>query len=106
MLKNYFRIALRNIIRQKVFAGINITGLIVGIAACLLLFTIIKYELSYDKFQPDFHRIYHVVTQDKLSDGFKYTPGVPIPALDALRWICLRLELVVYTQVLEVRLLF
>ena len=85
MLKNYFKIALRNIARHKVFAAINISGLAIGIAACLLLFTVIKYELSYDKFQPNFKNIYHVVTRDKHSDGFEYNPGVPIPALDALR---------------------
>ena len=85
MLKNYLKIALRNIARHKVFAAINISGLAIGIAACLLLFTVIKYELSYDKFQPNFKNIYHVVTRDKHSDGFEYNPGVPIPALDALR---------------------
>ena len=85
MLKNYLKIALRNIARHKVFAAINISGLAIGIAACLLLFTVIKYELSYDKFQLNFKNIYHVVTRDKHSDGFEYNPGVPIPALDALR---------------------
>jgi putative ABC transport system permease protein len=78
-------IGIRNLIRHKVFAAINISGLAIGIAACLLLFTVIKYELSYDKFQPRYDRIYHVATRDKLADGFKYTPGVPIPALEALR---------------------
>ena len=52
MLKNYFKIALRNLARHKAFAVINITGLAIGIAACLLLFTVVNYELSYDKFQP------------------------------------------------------
>jgi len=85
MIKNYFKIAFRNLIRHKVFSVINITGLAIGIAACLLLFTVVKYELSYDTFQPNYKRIYHVVTQDKFSDGITYNPGVPVPALDALR---------------------
>src|SRR3954471_7601815 len=52
MLNNYFRIAWRNVIRHKAYAAINISGLAVGIAASLLLFTVIKYELSYDTYQP------------------------------------------------------
>lgn len=85
MIKNYLKIAFRNLQRHKAFSVINITGLAIGIAACLLLFTIVKYELSYDNFQPNYKRIYHVVTQDKFSDGITYNPGIPVPALDALR---------------------
>ncbi len=85
MLKNYFKIAFRNLIRHKGYAAINISGLAVGIAACLVLFLVVSYELSYDKFQPNYKRIYHVVTQYKFSDGMTYNPGVPYPALDALR---------------------
>ena len=50
MFKNYFKIAVRNVVRHKGYAAINVTGLAVGIAACLLLFTVVSYELSYDKF--------------------------------------------------------
>src|SRR5450631_4902340 len=85
MVRNYFKMTLRNIIRHKAFSIINISGLAIGIAACLLLFTVVKYELSYDTFQPNYKRIYHVVTQDKFSDGITYNPGVPVAALDALR---------------------
>ena len=85
MFKNYFKIAIRNIARHKAFAAINISGLAIGIAACLLLFTVITYELSYDKFQPNYKRIYHIVTADKRADNDKLTPGIPIPALAALR---------------------
>ncbi|MDQ2721447.1 MAG: ABC transporter permease [Bacteroidota bacterium] len=85
MIKNYLKIALRNLSRHKAFSIINIAGLAIGIASCLLLFTVIKYELSYDKFQPDYKQIYHVVTQDKFENGITYNPGIPIPALKALR---------------------
>lgn len=85
MLKNYFRIALRNLKGHKAFSVINIAGLAVGIASCLLLFTVVKYELSYEKFQPEYPQIYHVVSSDKFSDGTTYNPGVPFPAVDALR---------------------
>lgn len=79
------KIAFRNLVTHKAFSFINITGLAIGIASCLLLFTVVRYELSYDKFQPNYDQVYHVVTQDKNSDGITYTPGVPFPALEALR---------------------
>src|SRR6185437_15451643 len=85
MIKNYLKIALRNITAHKAFSIINIAGLAIGIASCLLLFTVVKYELSYDRFQPNYHRIYHVVTQNNFSDGITYNSGVPVPTLIALR---------------------
>lgn len=85
MIKNYLKIALRNLKRHKAFSFINITGLAIGIASCLLLFTVVKYELSYDKFQPGYNNIYRVVTEDKTADGVLHTPGIPFPALEALR---------------------
>ncbi|MEO5889872.1 MAG: ABC transporter permease, partial [Ferruginibacter sp.] len=85
MIKNYFKIALRNIIRHKGYSIINITGLAIGIAACLLLFLVVNYETGYDKFQPNYKRIYHVVTQDKYAEGITYNSGVPVPVLEALR---------------------
>jgi ABC-type antimicrobial peptide transport system permease subunit len=85
MFKNYFKIAVRNIVKHKAYAAINITGLAVGIAACVLLFTVVRYELSYDKFQTNYNRIYRIVTKDDYADGVDYTPGVPFPALEAVR---------------------
>jgi predicted permease len=85
MIKNYFKIALRNLARHKAFSIINITGLAIGIASCLLLFTVLTYELSYDKFQPAYSRIHHVITKDVKAGDTDYTPGIPFPALDALR---------------------
>ena len=85
MLLNYIKIAFRNIARHKGYAAINITGLSIGIAACLLLFLVIRYETSYDKFQPNYDNIYHVATSDKSEDGEQFTPGVPFPALETFR---------------------
>ncbi len=85
MFRNYVKIAFRNLVRHKAFSVINIAGLAIGIASCLLLFTVVKYELSYDTFQPNYSRIHQVVTQTKTQDEFFYTPGIPFPALEALR---------------------
>lgn len=61
MLKNYIKIAIRNIQRQKVFSFINITGLSVGMACCMLIFLFIRDELSYDQFHVKKDRIYRLL---------------------------------------------
>ena len=52
MFKNYFKTAWRNLVRQKSNSVINITGLVVGLAAFLLIFLVIQYEQSFDNFHP------------------------------------------------------
>src|SRR5438477_3339866 len=68
MLINYFRIAWRNITRQKGYSVINITGLAIGIAACLLILQYVSFELSYENFQTNKDRIYRV-QQDRYDNG-------------------------------------
>lgn len=85
MIKNYFKIAWRNIIRHKAHSFINISGLTVGIAACLLIFVIVQYELSFNTDQPNYKNIYHVVTEQKRSDGSGFTVGNQAPSIDAYR---------------------
>ena len=68
MIKNYFKIAWRNIVRQKGYAGINIVGLAIGIAACLLILQYVSFELSYEDFQVNKDRIYRV-RQDRYDNG-------------------------------------
>jgi putative ABC transport system permease protein len=85
MLKNYFKIAWRNILRHKGYSAINIAGLTVGIAACLLIFVIIQFELSFNTFNPNYKNIYRVTTQEKHESETTTNPGVAVPATDALR---------------------
>lgn len=68
MLRNYFTIALRNVAKNKVFSAINIFGLSIGLAACLLIFQFVSFELSYDKFHDKFDRIYRI-TNDRFQNG-------------------------------------
>ncbi|HRH59303.1 MAG TPA: ABC transporter permease, partial [Chitinophagaceae bacterium] len=68
MLKNYFKIAWRNMMRHKAYAGINIFGLAIGIAACLLILQYVSFELSYEDFQVNKDRIYRV-QQDRYDNG-------------------------------------
>ncbi|PWT95227.1 MAG: ABC transporter permease [Bacteroidetes bacterium] len=86
MLNNYLKIAFRNISRRKIYSAISISGLAIGIASCLMLFLVLRYEMSYDTFEKNHKRIYHIGTLDKFSDGgSEYTAGIPFPAIDAAR---------------------
>ena len=60
MFKNYFKSALRNILKQKGFSFINITGLAIGMACCLLMLMFVNDELSYDNYNEKADRIYRV----------------------------------------------
>jgi hypothetical protein len=83
MFKNYLLIAFRNFWRKKIFSLINIAGLAIGISAALVIYLIVHYEFSYEKFQKDRNRIYRVVSNMHFPDqDFKNagTPG-PLPAV-------------------------
>jgi putative ABC transport system permease protein len=60
MFKNYLKIAIRNIRRQKGYAFINIAGLAIGMACCILIILYIAHELSYDRFHENAERIYRM----------------------------------------------
>jgi putative ABC transport system permease protein len=68
MLKNYFKTAWRNLINNKLFSIINITGLSVGIAACLLILQYVSFHLSFDRFNKNASDIYRV-TNDRYQNG-------------------------------------
>ena len=79
MIKNYFKTAFRNLWRKKNFTLINITGLAVGIAVCLVIFIIIQFELSFDNFHKNKDRIYRILTEEHSANGIRRTRGVPFP---------------------------
>ena len=68
MLKNYFTIALRNLLKHRVFSLINIVGLAIGIAACLLILQYVTTELSYDDFHTNKENIYRL-KQNRYNKG-------------------------------------
>ncbi|HEV2479946.1 MAG TPA: ABC transporter permease [Puia sp.] len=61
MIRNYWLVAIRKLLRHKIHSVINILGLTIGIASCLIIFLLTRYELSTDSFQKDKDRIYRVV---------------------------------------------
>lgn len=81
MLKNYLKIAWRNITRHKIYTLINITGLAFGICACLVIFLITSYDFSFDRFQVDGKRIYRIVGEAQRSDGEKIFINSPFSDL-------------------------
>ena len=60
MLKNYLKIAYRHLLKNKAFSLINIDGLAIGMAACLLILQYVQFELSYDDFHENSAQIYRV----------------------------------------------
>ncbi|MBA2561676.1 MAG: ABC transporter permease [Chitinophagaceae bacterium] len=81
MIKNYLKIAFRNLMKNKVLSFINIFGLASGIACALLIILFIKDELSFDKFNKDPERIYRVVKDFVNEDGTRLPDATTPPAL-------------------------
>src|SRR5436309_1947080 len=69
MFRNYFKTALRNLWRSKFFSLINILGLSVGIACCMLIFLYSKDEISYDRFHEKKDNIYRITATITHADG-------------------------------------
>lgn len=85
MFKLNLKIALRNLWKHKVYTFINIAGLSVGMASCILIFIFIRYQLSYDEDFNNKDRIYRVVSNWKYKTGTDASQGVPIPLAAAIR---------------------
>ncbi len=69
MIKNYFKTAWRNLWKNKVYTSINITGLAIGLASCMLIILYTKDEVSYDRFHANAPNIYHVVSKMTSPEG-------------------------------------
>jgi len=72
---NSLRLSLRSLLKRKVITGINILGLSIGISAALIIYLIIQYDYSFDRYEPDRDRMYRVVTHGDNWDN----AGVPVP---------------------------
>ena len=69
MISNYIKVAFRNLIRFKAYSAINITGLAIGMACCILILLYVYDEMSYDRFNKNSNRIYRVVVDGSLGDN-------------------------------------
>src|SRR6516162_2047647 len=68
MFKNYFKTAWRNLMKNKTFSLINIAGLSIGMAACLLILQYVSFQLSFDQFNKNAEDIYRVYN-DRYQNG-------------------------------------
>ncbi|MCB0608894.1 MAG: ABC transporter permease [Lewinella sp.] len=85
MLTNQLKAALRNMLRYKGYTLINVAGLSVGIAVCLLIFLWVKDELIYDRFHANADRTYRAVWEARFGDNEWKITLVPVPLATALK---------------------
>jgi putative ABC transport system permease protein len=86
MIKTYLKIAFRNLVKHKFYSAINIFGLSLGIACCVILFQFISYHLSFDTYHHDAQQVYRIVNELRVGDGsVEYVPGNSIALGNAVK---------------------
>jgi putative ABC transport system permease protein len=86
MLKNYFTTAIRNFLKRKTFTLISVSGLAIGISAALVIYLVVQFEFSFEKFRKDNERIYRVVSDMTFpGESTMKNSGVPIPMPAAVK---------------------
>ena len=106
MIRNYFKIAIRSLVKHKIYSLTNILGLTVGLAACISIFLWVMDELSFDRFHSKTDRIYKVMINDIYPDGRMETYEAPTVKIgEALRTNIPEIEKVTQTSWTEDMLL-
>jgi len=85
MLKNYFKTAWRNLVRNKAYSALNIFGLAIGLTVALLIGLWVHYQYSYDRWLPDYQRSYQVWMRMSGSGGGWSQSATPLPLGEAIR---------------------
>jgi putative ABC transport system permease protein len=80
MIRNHFTVAWRNLARNRAFTIINMAGLAIGLASCLLIVLYVGHELSYDRYHQKANRIYRMTSYGKLAGKDIHTAYVGAPA--------------------------
>jgi putative ABC transport system permease protein len=87
MIKNYIKVAWRNLMKSKVFTVINVLGLTFGVTVCIMIFLYVQDEVSYDRFHKNVNQIYRIDKQQTKDDGSvhngSYTGYFPGPRFSA-----------------------
>ena len=84
MIKNYFKIAWRNLIRNKGFAVTNLLGLTIGLTCTIFIFLWVSDELSFDKFNPNYKNIYQVIANRDFKNSIFTDRNMVFPLAKAL----------------------
>lgn len=80
MLRNYLKTAIRNILRNRTYTLVNVSGLSAGIAVCMMIFIVIQYHTSFDTFHSKKDRIYRIITENPAEASRNgSTKDVPFP---------------------------
>jgi len=85
MIKNYFKIAIRGFWKHKLFTLINIIGLSIGISAALVIYLIVNFDLTFDKFHKNSDRIYRVASNFSFQGEKGYNGGICGPLAGAIK---------------------
>ena len=85
MLRNYWITAWRNLLRNKLFSLINVTGLTIGLSASMVIALVVVYEFSYEEHHPDKDQIFRIVTLNVFGDEEFPNGGVPAPMAQVIR---------------------
>ena len=73
MIKNFFTLAIRNLLKRKLYSFINIFGLAIGVAVCLVILKYVDFELSYDRFNTKAEHIYRTTVSNFTNGEFRGT---------------------------------
>ncbi|MDX1939265.1 MAG: hypothetical protein SFU99_01870 [Saprospiraceae bacterium] len=84
MLKNYFKIAWRNLLKNKVFSLVNIIGLTTGLTCTFLIYLWVNDELHIDKFHEKDKQLYQAMLNQPTASGIATEPATPGPLAEAL----------------------
>ncbi|MBT1690796.1 ABC transporter permease [Dawidia soli] len=85
MLRNYFVTAIRSLLRNKIFSGIHVLSLAIGLAASLVIFLLARYEFSYNRFIPGSDRVYRITFESQYNGHTGRMTSVPTPMAAALQ---------------------
>ncbi len=85
MFKNYLKIALRNFLKHRAYSFINISGLAIGIACCILMLLFVQEELSYDRFHANAERIHRVIVDENNEGTIRHLANTYAPLAPALQ---------------------
>jgi putative ABC transport system permease protein len=85
MIRNYLKIAFRQLRADKIHTAINVFGLALGITSCLIIYIFIKYELSFDNFHSNAERTYRIVEHSQKADGVQHWSTTAYPLAEAIR---------------------
>ena len=80
MLEHYLKTTFRNFWRYRWYTLINLSGLAIGLATCIIIFTYISYELDYDKFNEDYEDVYRLAVKGRFAEDF-FDVSVSMPPL-------------------------